>query len=105
MALYLLASIVGAARFHGLMVGINNLFYFGITQVFPGVVAILAGWRVRPGAVAVALLAGDAVAIGLYEAGIGLGGVNPGLVGLGANAAVLAGLTRAWPVPRGASVS
>lgn len=97
MALYLLASIWGAARFHGLMVGINNLFYFGITQTFPGLVALLAGWRVRASAIVIALLAGDALAIWLYEAAIGLGGVNPGLVGLGLNAAILGLLSRLRP--------
>lgn len=97
MALYLLASIWGAARFHGLMVSINNLFYFGITQTFPGLVALLAGWRVRASAIVIALLAGDALAIWLYEAAIGLGGVNPGLVGLGLNAAILGLLSRLWP--------
>lgn len=108
MALYLLASIVGAVRFHGLMVGINNLFYFGIVQTFPGVVALLCRRPVRPTAIVAALLAGDAAAIGLHEAGLGLGGLNPGLVGLAVNALLLTGLARAWParggVPPGRTV-
>ena len=57
------------------------LVYFGITQTFPGLVAILACRRVRPLAIAAALLAGDALAISLHEAGIPLGGLNPGQIG------------------------
>jgi SSS family solute:Na+ symporter len=89
MAAYLLLSIAGAARSTALMVAINNLFYFGVTQSFPGVIAIVTGTRIRPGFVAAGLIAGDAVGVGLHEAGFGLGGMNPGLIGLAVNAVIV----------------
>ncbi len=97
MALYLLLSIAGAARFHGLMVMINNVFYFGVTQALPGLVAIMALRRVRPSAIIAGLLLGDATAIALHAAAVPIGGVNPGLVGLAANAALLCLATMLWP--------
>jgi SSS family solute:Na+ symporter len=89
MAAYLLLSIAGAARSTALMVAINNLFYFGVTQSFPGVIAIVTATRIRPGFVAAGLIAGDAVGVGLHEAGFGLGGMNPGLIGLAVNAVIV----------------
>ena len=87
-ALYLLLSIAGAARSSQLIITVNNVFYFGVTQAFPGVLAILLGRRVSPAAIATGLLAGDAVAIGLYNAAIPLRGCNPGLIGLAVNLAI-----------------
>jgi SSS family solute:Na+ symporter len=88
MAVYLLLSIGGAARSSALMVAINNVFYFGVTQSFPGVIAIVAGRRVRPAAIAAGLIAGDGLAIVLHQSGVPLGGVNPGLLGLAINGAI-----------------
>jgi SSS family solute:Na+ symporter len=97
MALYLLLSIAGAARFHGLMVMINNVFYFGVTQALPGLVAVMALRRVRPSAIIAGLLLGDATAIALHAGSVPIGGLNPGLVGLAANAALLCLATALWP--------
>ena len=41
MALYLLLSIAGAATSSQLMVTINNLYYFGMTQFLPGMLGVL----------------------------------------------------------------
>lgn len=99
MAAYLLLSIAGAARSLQLMVAINNLFYFGVTQVIPGMLAMLVATNVRPSVIAAGLIAGDAVAIGLHEAAVPLGGCNPGLIGLAINSAIVFGATRLWPGP------
>ncbi len=89
MALYLLLSVAGAARSSALMVAINNLFYFGIAQMLPGVIVIVANLTVAPWAIALGLILGDTIAIGLHEANTNLGGCNPGLIGLLINAAIV----------------
>lgn len=89
MALYLLLSIAGAATSSQLMVTINNLYYFGMTQFLPGMLGILLLRRLRPFAIIAGILAGDVVAIALYEFAIPLGGVNPGFIGLAVNVAIV----------------
>ncbi|MEP6829490.1 MAG: sodium:solute symporter [Rhizomicrobium sp.] len=89
MALYLLLSIGGAATSSQLMVTINNLYYFGMTQFLPGMLGILLLRRLRPSAIIVGILAGDAVAIALYEFALPVGGVNPGFVGLAVNVGIV----------------
>jgi SSS family solute:Na+ symporter len=90
-AFYLLFSIAGAARFHDLMVALNNLFYFGITQSFPGLIAMLFVHRARPAGIIAGLIAGDALAVALHVSPFDLGGCNPGLIGLAANAGIVFG--------------
>ncbi len=99
MALYLAASVAGAAGSHQLMVSINNLFYFGVTQSLPGMLAILFLRRARPASIIAGLLAGDAVAVLLHGAGLPLGGINPGLVGLLLNLAIVLAAVRVWAGP------
>ena len=89
MALYLLLSIAGAATSSQLMVTINNLYYFGMTQFLPGMLGILVLRRLRPRAIIAGILAGDVVAIVLYEFAIPVGGINPGFIGLAINAAIV----------------
>jgi len=96
-ALYLLLSIAGAAHSRALMAALNNLFYFGMTQAFPGLLAMIVARHVRPGAIIAGLLAGDALAIGLHAFGVPMGGCNPGLVGLVANLAIVFGTGWWWP--------
>jgi SSS family solute:Na+ symporter len=88
-AFYLLLSIAGAATSSQLLVTINNLFYFGITQSVPGIFSILFARRVRPLAIIVGILVGDLIAIAIFELGIPVGGVNPGFIGLLANCAIV----------------
>ncbi len=85
MALYLLLSIAGAATSSQLMVTINNLYYFGMTQFLPGMLGILFMRRMRPSAIIAGIVAGDAVAIAIYEIAIPVWGINPGFLGLLAN--------------------
>ncbi len=88
-ALYLLLSVAGAAHSNAMMVALNNLFYFGVTQTFPGLLAIILMRRVSVGAIITGLLAGEAVAIALHFTSLPLGGCNPGLVGLALNLAIV----------------
>jgi SSS family solute:Na+ symporter len=89
MALYLLLSIAGAATSSQLLITINNFFYFGITQSLPGMLGILFLRRMRASAIIAGIIAGDAVAIALYEFAVPLYGVNPGFVGLVVNAGIV----------------
>jgi SSS family solute:Na+ symporter len=89
MALYLLLSIAGAATSSQLMVTINNLYYFGMTQFLPGMLGILLLRRLRPSAIIAGILAGDALAIAIYEFAIPVGGINAGFIGLAANFAIV----------------
>ncbi len=99
MALYLAASIAGAAGSHQLMVSINNLFYFGVTQSLPGMLAILFLRRMRPASIIAGLLAGDVTAVLLHVSALPLAGINPGLVGLLLNLAIVLGVRYGWPGP------
>ena len=96
-ALYLLLSIAGAATSSQLLVTINNLFYFGITQSFPGMLSILFARRVRPGAIIAGILAGDLIAITIYEAALPVAGINPGFLGLIANFAIVGAALYIFP--------
>ena len=82
MALYLLLSIAGAATSSQLMVTINNLFYFGITQFLPGMLGILFLAACALGAIIAGIIAGDVVAIAIFELAIPVGGINAGFIGL-----------------------
>jgi len=89
MAIYLLLSILGAATSSQLLVTMNNLFYFGITQSLPGMLGILFMRRLRPFAIIAGILVGDAIAIAIYELNLPVGGVNAGFVGLIVNFALV----------------
>ena len=89
MALYLLLSIAGAAMSSPLLNTINNFFYFGITQSLPGMLGILFLRRMRASAIIAGIVAGDVVAIALYELAVPLYGANAGFVGLAVNAAIV----------------
>jgi len=96
-ALYLALSVASATGSHALMAGFNNLFYFGITQTLPGLLAILRARRTPPAAIIAGLVAGDLLSVGLSLAGVPLGGLNPGLIGLGVNGLIVLGATRFAP--------
>ncbi|GHC85185.1 sodium:solute symporter family protein [Novosphingobium pokkalii] len=104
MALFIALSAAGALAQVPLLATLNTVFYFGIVQTLPGFLAAL--WA--PRASAAGLLAGLAAAalaiLAMKLAGLGLGGINPGLIGLIANGAVLALWTRARPRRDGRSV-
>ena len=96
-AFYLLLSIGGAATSSQLLVTINNLFYFGIAQFLPGMLGILFARRMRPSAIIAGILAGDLVAIIIYEFTLPVGGMNAGFVGLLVNFAIVLTALRFFP--------
>jgi solute:Na+ symporter, SSS family len=89
MVLYLLLSIASAAKSSQLLVTINNLFYFGISQFLPGMLGILFVRKMRPFAIIAGILAGDATAIAIFELKIPVGGINAGFIGLLVNLAIV----------------
>ncbi|HXR95619.1 MAG TPA: hypothetical protein VN718_07065 [Rhizomicrobium sp.] len=97
MALYLVLSIAGAATSSQLLITINNFFYFGITQSLPGMLGILFFRRMRASAIIAGIVAGDAVAIALYELAVPLYGVNAGFVGLIVNAVIVFAILYLFP--------
>ena len=97
MALYLLLSIAGAATSSQLMVTINNLYYFGMTQFLPGMLGVLFFDRMRASAIIAGIVAGDVVAFLLFHFAVPLGGINPGLIGLGVNLAIVLTALRLAP--------
>jgi len=89
MALYLLLSIAGAAKSSQLLITINNFFYFGIAQSLPGVLGILFLRRMQAPAIIAGIVAGDAIAIAIFELKLPVGGVNAGFIGLLVNFAIV----------------
>ncbi|GAB0119363.1 sodium:solute symporter family protein [Acidisoma sp. 7E03] len=87
---YLALSIVFTLATPSLMLTLVNTAYFGITQFFPGLIAILFFRRVNPIAVMAGILCADALAIGLYVNHVPLGGLNTGFVCLIVNVAIIA---------------
>jgi solute:Na+ symporter, SSS family len=87
--IYLMVSIVMTLLTPNLMLTLINTTYYGVTQFFPGVIAILFGLRVRPAAIAAGMLIGQILAIVLYVLQVDLAGMNLGLVCLAVNVAVL----------------
>lgn len=88
--LYLLLSIVMTMLTPNLMLTLINTTYFGVTQFFPGVIAILFSLKVRPLAIAAGILTGQVLAIALYVSHADFGGINLGLIALAANLLVVA---------------
>ena len=84
-----LLSIAGAATSSELMVTINNLYYFGMTQFLPGMLGVLFLDRMRPGAIIAGIIAGDVVAIAIFELAIPVGGINAGFIGLLVNLGIV----------------
>ncbi len=99
MALYLVLSIAGAAKSSQLMVTINNLYYFGMTQFLPGMLGVLFLDRMRPGAIIAGIIAGDVVAITIFELAIPVGGINAGFIGLLVNLGIVFATLRFSPGP------
>jgi SSS family solute:Na+ symporter len=86
---YLSLSIAAAATSSPLLVTINNFFYFGISQALPGMLGILFFRRLRPFAIIAGIVAGDAIAITIFELKLPVGGINAGFIGLLVNLAIV----------------
>lgn len=89
-AVYLALSIVLTLSVPNLMGALINTAYYGFTQLIVPVVLLLRGSRVRPGAMALGLVAGVATALALYVSGVPFGGLNIGVPALAVNIAVVA---------------
>lgn len=88
-AAYLVLSILFTLVTPTLMLTLINTAYFGITQFFPGVMAILFFRRANPVAIALGIIGGDVLAIVLYAMKVSLGGFNIGFACLLLNIAVV----------------
>lgn len=88
--IYLVLSIVMTLLTPNLMLTLINTTYYGVTQFFPGMMAILFGWRIRPMAVALGIACGQALAIALYIQQPDFGGINLGFISLALNLLVTA---------------
>ncbi|VWC76030.1 Na+/solute symporter [Burkholderia lata] len=89
---YLVASIVMTLSMPNLMLTMMNTTYYGVTQFFPGMMAILFRARIRPAAIAAGILTGQVSAVVMYFAGVDIGGLNLGLVALSLNVLVTGAL-------------
>jgi SSS family solute:Na+ symporter len=102
-AAYIVLAIMGAEGPVRLMATLNNVFYFGIAQMLPGLLAALCVGRVSAGAVIGGIVAGDALALALTASGTSVVGINAGLLGLVLNLLVMFCIC-AWR-PRAGAVS
>ncbi|MBB4684073.1 sodium:solute symporter family protein [Amycolatopsis jiangsuensis] len=82
-----------------LMLTVLNLTYMLLAQVVPGWLAVLYARRTAAGAVAAGMVLGVVLAVVLYVWQPSLGGVNSGLISLGANMLVTFGGSAVWPGP------
>lgn len=96
-ALFIIFSLVAAEMSVPLIATLNNIFYFGIVQTLPGFVAAMLLPRVPARAVIAGIIAGDAFVLNARLTQVNLGGINPGLIGLCVNGAMMAMIAAAWP--------
>jgi len=88
-AAYLALSVLTATLHTVLIANLNTLFYLGLVQLAPGLVAIVRHIRLRTDLTILGMLGGFALAITLRTSGMNLFGINPALIGLIANALFL----------------
>ena len=86
---YLALSIIATLLTPSLMLTLVNTAYFGITQFFPGIIAIIFFRRANPIAIMAGILCADVLAILFYLEKASLGGLNIGFVCLLINVAII----------------
>lgn len=96
-AVYLLISVLLTVLAPTLMLNLINTAYYGFTQFFPGLIAILFWRRASAWGVGSGLVVGDLVALALYFSHTLPWGLNLGLIALVVNAAVLVVVSLARP--------
>jgi SSS family solute:Na+ symporter len=89
--IYLALSIAATLAAPSLMLTLINTAYFGITQFFPGVIAIIWFRRANPVAIMAGIIAADVLAVGLYLMHVNLDGFNTGFICLIVNIAIVVG--------------
>lgn len=87
--LYIVVSMILATMVPTLVSHLYNMTYFGVTQLLPCFLLAILSIRARPRALCAGIILGDAVGCGLYLSGIDTLGINPGLIGLVANTAIV----------------
>ena len=88
-AAYLAISMVLTLALPSLMVHLINTAYYGFSQFFPGIAAILFFRKVNPYAVMAGIIVADVLALTLEVTGAHVGSVNIGLICLLINAAIV----------------
>lgn len=87
---YLAFSIVLTIFTPSLMVTLVNTAYFGITQFFPGIFAMMFIKKTNPWAVMAGIICGDVLAITMYLNHVNLANMNIGFICLVINIAIVA---------------
>ncbi len=98
--IYLLISILLTVLTPTLMLNLINTAYYGFTQFFPGLMALLFWRKATPIGVGAGLVAGDLAALAMYFAHLQPWGLNLGLVALVVNIILTAGVSLATPGER-----
>jgi SSS family solute:Na+ symporter len=89
--LYLVMSIVLTLAAPGLLTTILNTAFFGITQFFPGMLAIMFFRRANPLAIAAGIIVGDVLSVAFFVLKVPTHDFNLGAVCLLINTAILIG--------------
>ena len=87
---YLAVSIVLTLTLPSLMLHLINTAYYGFSQFFPGIVAILFFRRVNPYAIMAGIIVADVLAIVLDVTGVYLADINIGMICLVLNGTIVA---------------
>ena len=89
-AAYLAVSMILTLALPSLMLHLINTAYYGFSQFFPGIAAILFFRKVNPYAVMAGIIVADVLALTLDVTGAYVGSINIGLICLVINAAIVA---------------
>lgn len=88
-AAYLVLSMLGMGISGNVIVALNNLFYFGISQTLPAMAAALLLPRVRASAIIGGMTVGTILSMTIHFTSFKILDLNPGLIGLVANSLVM----------------
>lgn len=84
-AAYIALSLTGALTAKDLLVSLNTMFYLGLAQILPGVMAMIFNWRVSSTAIMGGMIGGLAIGCVLRFGGLHLFGINPAFIALTVN--------------------
>ncbi|MEE8660334.1 hypothetical protein CGLAMM_03125 [Acetobacteraceae bacterium EV16G] len=76
-ATYLTLSFTGTFTARNLLISLNTMFYLGLAQILPGVLAIIFNWRVSSADLMRGMVGGLVSGCVLRFGGVNLYGVNP----------------------------
>jgi SSS family solute:Na+ symporter len=88
-ALFLTGSVLLTIYFPKLLLGLITIAYFGITQIFPGIVATIAWKRATKWGIAAGMIVGVICVFFFNTIQLVTYGINKGLVSVFINAAVM----------------